>query len=59
MSLNTNVEVCNVCRCTSYGNEPANIRASNQCSERFCNEALQRFNGVPEDKIVIEEEPSI
>ena len=42
--LNTDVNICNACRCTQFGNEPANTREDNQCSEEACTEATKRYN---------------
>ena len=42
--LNTDVNICNVCRCTQFGNEPANTSEDNQCSEEVCAEATKRYN---------------
>ena len=43
--LNTHVDVhiCNVCRCTQYGNEAANTRDDNQCTDADCAEAIERY----------------
>ena len=41
--LNKDVNICNVCRCTMHGNEPANTRDDNQCAEEACAEAIQNY----------------
>jgi hypothetical protein len=41
--LNTDVNVCNVCRCTQYGNKPANTNDENQCNEAACEEATENY----------------
>lgn len=42
--LNLDVNICNECRCTQFGNEPANTREDNQCSEEACAEATRCYN---------------
>lgn len=42
--LNLDVNICNECRCTQFGNEPANTRGDNWCSEEACAEATKRYN---------------
>lgn len=41
--LNTNVDICNACSCTRYGNEPANTRDDNKCDEFKCAEATEAY----------------
>lgn len=43
--LNTNVDICNTCSCTCYGNEPANTRDGNKCDEFKCAEATEAYYG--------------
>lgn len=52
--LNTDVNICNVCRCTQFGNEPANTREDNQCSEEACAEATKYYNKKTEESEVYE-----
>ena len=42
--LNTDVNICNACKCTHFGNEPANTNDDNQCNEEACAEATQHYN---------------
>ena len=52
--LNTDVNICNVCRCTQFGNEPANTREDNQCSEEACAVATKHYNEKTKESEVTE-----
>lgn len=52
--LNLDVNICNECRCTQFGNEPANTREDNQCSEEACAEATERYNEKTKESEVAE-----
>lgn len=53
--LNTDVNVCNVCRCTQYGNEAANTRDDNQCNEADCAEATERYKNLRSEESEVHE----
>ncbi len=53
--LNTDVNICNACRCTHFGNEPANTNDDNQCNEEACAEATQHYNEEQNKESEVEE----